>query len=131
MYRHQDRPTSLLLEPAAAPLAPAAVGQAPTPSLKAAIAGSDRASNATLCAMLEATGLLKEVLEWAWLTGMKLRDAQDVPDVVFLDLAAGMGSEFLFAQELVKLNPAVHIIACSARSETNAEFLLQAMLSGI
>ena len=81
--------------------------------------------------MLEATGTVKEVLEWAWLNGMKLRDAQDVPDVVFLDLSAGMGSEFLFAQELIKLNPAAHIIACSAKNETNAEFLLQAMRSGI
>jgi pilus assembly protein CpaE len=131
MYRQQESPRALLVEPAAAPLAPAAVEPATKPLLKAAIAGSDRASNATLCTMLEATGAVKEVLEWAWLTGMKLRDAQDVPDVVFIDLAAGMGSEFLFAQELVKLNPAVHIIACSAKNETNAEFLLQAMRSGI
>ena len=121
----------MLAEPAAAPMAPAAVEATTTTLLKAAIAGCDRAGNATLCGMLEATGTVKEVLEWAWLNELKLRDAQDVPNVVFIDLSAGMGSEFLFAQELVKLNPAVHLIACSTKNETNADFLLQAMRAGI
>jgi pilus assembly protein CpaE len=81
--------------------------------------------------MLEQTGLIKNLQEWASLSSVKLRHAEDVPDVVFLDLSTGMGSEFLFAQELSKLRPSVHIIACTAKFETNPEFLLQAMRSGI
>jgi pilus assembly protein CpaE len=60
-----------------------------------------------------------------------LRHAEDIPDVVFLDLSTGMGSEFVFAQELSKLRPSVHIIACTAKYETNSEYLLQAMRSGV
>jgi pilus assembly protein CpaE len=88
-------------------------------------------SNGALRALIDETGLVKNLEEWAWLNAVKLRNAQDVPDVVFLDLSAGMGSEFLFAQELSKLRPAVAIIACSNRNESNAEFLLQAMRSGV
>lgn len=81
--------------------------------------------------MLQQTGLAKNIQEWPSLSIAKLRHAEDVPDVVFLDLSSGMGSEFVFAQELTKLRPAVHIIACSAKYETDPEFLLQAMRSGI
>jgi pilus assembly protein CpaE len=102
-----------------------------TPVLTVAMAGSDPVGNSTLRSMLQQTGVVKNVHEWASLSGLKLRHAADVPDVVFLDLSSGMGSEFLFAQELSKLRPAVHIIACSAKYETNPDFLLQAMRSGI
>lgn len=87
--------------------------------------------NSSLRAMLEQTGLIKNLQEWASLSSVKLRHAEDVPEVVFLDLSTGMGSEFLFAQELSKLRPSVHIIACTAKYETSPEFLLQAMRSGI
>lgn len=102
-----------------------------TPVLTVAMAGSDPVGNSTLRSMLHQTGLAKNVQEWASPGAVKLRHAGDVPDVVFLDLSSGMGSEFVFAQELTKLRPAVHIIACSAKYETNPEFLLQAMRSGI
>jgi len=101
------------------------------PVLTVAIAGADGAGNAALRGMLLETSLVKEVQEWAWLTSVKLRHAQDVPDVVFLDLSTGMGSEFVFAQELHKLRPSVHIIACSGKKQSDPEFLLQAMRSGI
>ena len=127
MYSKQDSPAAALVDsPAAGDLAPAARG-----TLTAAIAGSDSLGNATLLGMLEDTGLVKETVQWTWPNALKLRNAQDVPDVVFLDLSAGMGSEFLFAQELNKLRPAVHIIACSTKNETNPEYLLEAMRSGV
>lgn len=103
----------------------------PTPVLTAAMAGSDPVGNSTLRAILEQTNLVKSLQEWASLGCLKLRHAQDVPDVVFLDLSTGMGSEFLFAQELSKLRPSVHIIACTVKYETNSEYLLQAMRSGV
>src|SRR5262249_13327495 len=105
--------------------------EAIAPVLTVAMAGSDPVGNSTLRAMVQQTGLVKDVLEWASPGMIKLRHADDVPDVVFLDLSTGMGSEFLFAQELARLRPAVHIIACSMKYETDAEFLLQAMRSGI
>src|SRR5262245_29026946 len=107
------------------------VGEASTPVLTVAMAGSDPVGNSTLRSMLQQTGLVKDVQEWASLDGVKLRHADDVPDVVFLDLSSGMRSEFAFAQELAKLRPAVHIIACSLKYESNSEFLLQAMRSGV
>jgi len=105
--------------------------EAITPVLTVAMAGTDPVGNSTLRSMLQQTGLVKNVREWASLSEVKVRHAEDVPDVVFLDLSTGMGSEFLFAQELSKLRPSVHIIACTAKFETNPEFLLQAMRSGI
>src|SRR5262245_39204053 len=105
--------------------------EAITPVLTAALAGTDPVGNSTLRTLLQQTGVVKNIQELASLSGVKLRHADDVPDVLFLDLSSGMGSEFVFAQELTKLRPAVHIIACSAKYETNPEFLLQAMRSGI
>src|SRR5580765_4645910 len=105
--------------------------EAITPVLTAAMAGSDPVGNSMLRSMLQQTGLVKNVQEWASLSVPKLRGAEYVPDVVFLDLSSGLGSEFVFAQELTKLRPAVHIIACSAKYETDPEFLLQAMRSGV
>jgi pilus assembly protein CpaE len=133
MSRLKDSSTALLSDSLNSPAARPAPDDEPAASagLTVAIAGADRMSNGALGAMVQETGLAKKVEEWAWLNTVKLRNAQDVPDVVFLDLSSGMGSEFLFAQELSRLRPAVTIIACSNRNETNAEFLLQAMRSGI
>src|SRR6516165_3421493 len=102
MYSKQGSPAAALADSPAAP----EIEPGFRPTLTVAIAGSDPLGNATLRAMLESTGLVKHTEEWTWLNTVKLRNAQDVPDVVFLDLSAGMGSEFLFAQELNKLRPA-------------------------
>src|SRR5215470_8461367 len=116
--------------PAAVESSPCASGQEAL-QLTAAVASSDPVATSTLSAQLVQSGLVKEVAEWASLDGRKLRQPEDVPDVVFLDLSSGMGSEFLFAQELAKLRPSVHIVACSNKRESDPEFLLQAMRSGI
>jgi len=133
MYREQERPAAVIVD--SAPVQAASTDrdfqQAITPVLTAAMAGADPVGNSTLRAMLHQTGLVKGVEEWASLSAVKPRHANDVPDVVFLDLSAGMGSEFKFAQELSRVRPAVHIIACTAKNETNPEFLLQAMRSGV
>ncbi len=132
MYREQHSSAATLVESAPVSTVSRELTQeAPAPVLTAAMAGADPVGNSTLRAMLEQTGLIKNLQEWASLSSVKLRRAEDVPDVVFLDLSTGMGSEFLFAQELSKLRPSVHIIACTAKYEANPEFLLQAMRSGI
>jgi pilus assembly protein CpaE len=81
--------------------------------------------------MLPQTGLVKEIHEWASAKAVELRHSQDVPDIVFLDLNGTPQSDFAFAQQLAKLRPSVHIVACSAKKESNPDFLLQAMRSGV
>jgi pilus assembly protein CpaE len=131
MLREQLSSASILLETAPLAAAPEMGLPGPAPLLTAAMAGSDPVGNSTLRAMLGQSGLIKNLEEWASPGSSKLRHAEDVPDVVFLDLSTGMGREFVFAQELSKLRPSVHIIACTAKFETDPEFLLQAMRSGI
>jgi len=128
---HREQPSSAVTLMDAAPFTASQEMTLPGPALSAAMAGSDPVDNSTLRAILEHTGLIKSLEEWAGRSSFKLQHAEDVPDVVFLDLSAGMGSEFALAQELSKLRPSVHIIACTAKFETNPEFLLQAMRSGV
>jgi pilus assembly protein CpaE len=128
MFREQDSPAVVLVD--SKPVQ-AASEQAIGPVLTVAMAGADPVGNSTLRAMLQQTGLVKSVQEWASLSVVKPRHPDDVPDVVFLDLSSGMGSEFAFAQQLSRVRPAVNIIVCSTKNETNPEFLLQAMRSGI
>jgi pilus assembly protein CpaE len=128
MHRAQQSPAAVAVESLSYSSAPP---RTDAPRLTAAIASSDPVATSTLRTLLAQTGRVKEAAEWVWLESLKLRHAQDVPDIVFLDLSSGMGSEFVFAQEISKLRPSVHIVACSARRETDPEFLLQAMRSGI
>jgi len=101
------------------------------PTLTAAIAAFDPVSVSTLRHMLMQTGMVKEIHEWASAQTVELRNPQDVPDVIFLDLNERAGSDFAFAQQLARLRPAVHIVACSSKNESNPELLLQAMRSGV
>jgi hypothetical protein len=71
--------------------------EATRPVFKVALAGADPIGNSTLRAMLQQSGLARDTQEWASLDAVKLRHADDVPDVVFLDLSTGMGSELAFA----------------------------------
>jgi pilus assembly protein CpaE len=103
---------------------------AAVPKLNVAIAASDPVACSTLRHMLEQTGLVKQIHEWASSNAVELRNAQDVPDVVFLDLNGNGNLEFVFAQQLTKLRPSAHIVACSAKV-SSPDFLLQAMRSGV
>jgi pilus assembly protein CpaE len=96
-----------------------------------AIAGSDPVGCSTLRQLLLQTGQVGNVAEWASTSALELRHSQDVPDLVFLDLNNKAAEDFAFAQQLFKLRPSVHIVACSAKNETNPDFLLQAMRSGV
>jgi len=133
MYREQESPAAVLVDSTQVHTESPERNfeEAITPVFKVALAGADPIGNSTLRAILQQSGLVKDTQEWASLDAVKLRHTDDVPDVVFLDLSTGRGSEFAFAQELSKLRPSVTIIACSTKSETNPEFLLQAMRSGI
>ncbi len=137
MFREQDRPSSLLVDsrahaPESSACHPKAMSDAGgVRNLTVAIAASDPVACSTLRQMLQQTGLVKEVHEWASSKAVELRHARDIPDVVFLDLTGNGNLEFVFAQQLVRLRPSTHIVACSARRDSSPEFLLQAMRSGV
>src|SRR5258708_32129566 len=99
--------------------------------MSVAIASCDAIACSSLRHMLLQTGLVREIHDWASGKAVELRHSQDVPDVVFLDLNGTAQSDFAFAQQLAKLRPSVHIVACSAKKESNPDFLLQAMRSGV
>jgi pilus assembly protein CpaE len=138
MLRELDSPTALVVN-APAPVHETSVGDIEsirTSSLSSsllsvAITSSDAVACSSLRHMLLQTGLVKEIHDWASAKAVELRHSQDVPDVVFLDLNGTAQSDFAFAQQLAKLRPSVHIVACSAKKETNPDFLLQAMRSGV
>src|SRR3984957_20039936 len=121
MFRELARPTALVVdappsagETPAGRVDPAAQGSAPD-SLSAAIFSSDPAACSSLRHMLLQTGLVKESQEWTSAKAVELRHSRDVPDIVFLDLNGTAQSDFAFAQQLAKLRPSVHIVACSAK----------------
>jgi pilus assembly protein CpaE len=81
--------------------------------------------------MLLQTSQVRNIRDWVSPATLELLHAQDVPDVVFLDMNADGAADFSLAQQLVKLRPSVHIVACSARNLTSPDVLLQAMRSGV
>jgi pilus assembly protein CpaE len=99
--------------------------------LSAAITGSGPAGGSPLHQMLLETSQVRNIRDWVSPATLRLLHAQDVPDVVFLDMNADGAADFSFAQQLIKLRPSVHIVACSARNLTSPDFLLQAMRSGV
>src|SRR6202795_5269161 len=138
MYREQGSPSALMLE-TSTPSPDTGIqidnsGQiqaVAAPVLSVALVGADPVNGSTLRHMLLQTGLVKEIHDWASTETVELRHPQDVPEVVFLDLNGSGQSDFEFAQQLNKLRPTAHIIACSAKQESSPEFLLSAMRSGV
>ncbi len=99
--------------------------------LTAAIASSDLTSSAQLLAGLEQTGVVSSVIQWVVPTD-RLPDSPDqMPDVVFLDLARDPDPFFAFAGQLRRLKPTVKLIACSAAVPPQPTLLLEAMRSGV
>jgi pilus assembly protein CpaE len=99
--------------------------------LTAAIASSDLTSSAQLLAGLEQTGLVASVLQWV-VPSDRLPDSPDqMPDVVFLDLARDPDPFFVFANQLRRIKPAVKLIACSAAVPPQPNLLLEAMRCGV
>jgi len=99
--------------------------------LTAAIASSDLTTSAQLLAGLEQTGLVSTVVQWTIPTE-RIPDASDqMPDVVFLDLAREPEPFFAFANQLRRMKPTIKLIACSAAVPPQPSLLLEAMRSGV
>jgi pilus assembly protein CpaE len=138
MWKEQANPAALLVEtvkPAAQSNHLAAISAdsdaGPEARLSAAMVSSDPVGASTLRHMLMQSGWVSEVQEWASPATVQLHSAQDVPDLVFLNLSGDNEADFAFSQSLVKLRPGVTIAVCSANKQGNPDFLLQAMRAGV
>src|ERR1043166_1095529 len=99
--------------------------------LTAAIASSDLTTSAQLLAGLEQTGLVSSVTQWV-IPAERTPDSPDqMPDVVFLDLAREPEPFFAFANQLRRMKPTIKLIACSAAVPPQPSLLLEAMRSGV
>jgi pilus assembly protein CpaE len=99
--------------------------------LTAAIVSSDLTTSGQLLAGLEQTGLVSTVVQWT-IPSERLPDsAEQMPDVVFLDLAREPEPFFAFANQLRRVRPTVKLIACSAAVPPQPSLLLEAMRSGV
>ena len=99
--------------------------------LTAAIASGDLASSAQLLAILEQSGKVKSVKQWA-IPLDKLPDANEtMPDVVFLDLGRHPDQFLQLAAQLRRGWPAIKLVACSENVPPSPQLLLEAMRSGV
>ena len=99
--------------------------------LTAAIASSDLTTSAQLLAGLEQTGLVSSVTQWTIPTERALDASEQMPDVVFLDLAREPEPFFAFANQLRRMKPTITLIACSAAVPPHPSLVLEAMRSGV
>jgi len=99
----------------------------------ARIAGADSAGAETLRSILEQTGLVESVSVWygLGLADWKIGAGEAVPDLVLLDLPRDPQPAFALAAGLRRLQPTIHIIACSAQQQPDPSLLLQAMRHGV
>src|SRR5262249_43401127 len=99
--------------------------------LTAAIASSDLTTSAQLLAGLEQTGLVSSVVQWTMPMDRIPESPEQMPDVVFLDLAREPEPFFSLANLLKRSRPTIRLIACSAAVPPQPSLLLEAMRSGV
>jgi len=99
--------------------------------LTAAIATSDPNSSAQLLASIEQSGLVGSIKTWTVPTEKMPDSAEQLPDIVFLDLSLYPETFFTFGAQLRRIRPATRIIACSATVPPSPQLLLEAMRSGV
>ena len=99
--------------------------------LTAAIATSDPNSSAQLLASIEQSGLVGSIKMWTVPTEKMPDSAEQLPDVVFLDLSLYPETFFSLGAQLRRIRPATRIVACSATVPPSPQLLLEAMRSGV
>ncbi len=99
--------------------------------LTAAIASSDASSSAQLLASLQQVGLASSIQLWTVRPDKPLEVTGIIPDVVLLDLGRDPIPFLALAAQIRKLQPAVHLIACSSTYPPNQYLLMDAMRSGV
>ena len=99
--------------------------------LTAAIVSGDAASSAQLLAALQQIGLVSSIQQWTVHSDRSPEVNGIIPDVVFLDLGRDSGPYLALAAQIRKMQPAVHLIACSLIFPPNQYLLMDAMRSGV
>jgi len=99
--------------------------------LTAAIASSDATSSAQLLASLQQVGLVSSIQQWTVHAERSPEVTGIIPDVVLLDLGRDPSPFLALAAHLRKLQPSVHIIACSLAFPPDQYLLMDAMRSGV
>jgi pilus assembly protein CpaE len=99
--------------------------------LTAGIASSDATSSAQLLAGLQQVGMVSSVQQWTVHPDRPPEVPGIVPDVVLLDLGRDPAPYLALAAQIRRVQPAVHIIACSALYPPDQYLLMDAMRSGV
>src|SRR3984957_9489303 len=99
--------------------------------LTAAIASSDSNSSAQLLASLQQVGLVSAIQQWAVHPDKAPEIPGIIPDVVLLVLGGDPSAHLALAAQLRRLQPTVHIIACSAVYPPDQFLLMDAMRCGV
>jgi pilus assembly protein CpaE len=99
--------------------------------LTAAIASSDTSSSASLLASLQQVGLVSGIQQWAVHPDKPPEVPGVIPDVVLLDLGRDPSAHLALAAQLRRLQPTVHIIACSTVYPPDQFLLMDAMRCGV
>ena len=99
--------------------------------LTAAIASSDATSSAQLLASLQQVGMMSHIQQWTVHPDKQPEVTGIIPDVVILDLGRDPAPYFALATYLRKLQPTVHLIACSLVFPPDQYLLMDAMRSGV
>jgi pilus assembly protein CpaE len=99
--------------------------------LTAAIASGDASTSAQLLASLQQVGLVSSIQQWTVHADKPPEVTGIIPDVVLLDLGRDPGPFFALAAQIRKLQPTVHVIACSSTFPPNQYLLMDAMRSGV
>lgn len=99
--------------------------------LTAAIASSDSSSSAQLLASLQQVGLVSNIQQWTVHPDKPPEVPGVIPDVVLLDLGRDPSPHLALAAQLRRLQPTVHIIACSTVYPPDQFLLMDAMRCGV
>lgn len=99
--------------------------------LTVAIVSPDTTSSDSLRACLEQTGVVELVQDWSATPEKHPRPGEALPDVVVLDLSVSSDTGFEFANHFHQLHPGIRIVACTGQRQSEPDFLLQAMRSGV
>jgi pilus assembly protein CpaE len=99
--------------------------------LTAAIASGDATSSAQLLASLQQVGLLSSIQQWTVHVDKPPEVTGIIPDIVLLDLGRDPAPFLALAAYVRKLQPTVHVIACSLVFPPDQYLLMDAMRCGV
>lgn len=99
--------------------------------LTAAIASGDATSYAQLLASLQQVGLISSIQQWTVHADKPPEVTGLIPDVILLDLGRDAAPFLILAAQIRKMQPTVHIIACSVTFPPDQYLLMDAMRCGV